>query len=126
MYTQLWSHYYGNSTQVKRRSRQLTKLFHSYHPYQHKLGEKQLVLITEESTDGLHYVGHNKYYDQVLIEKSLSADLMGKMVVVMVTDTDKHYVKAIPQFSLGNSKLILTIAAAITIVILAFLYLQFF
>ena len=81
-------------------------------------------MITEESTDGIHYVGHNKYYDQVLINKSYGNDLMGKMVAVMVTNTDKHYVKAAPQLesSLINSKLILTITIAIAILILAFLY----
>ena len=29
------------------------------------MGEKQKVLITEESHDGVHYVAHNKSYDQV-------------------------------------------------------------
>ena len=82
------------------------------------------MLITEESTDELHYVGHNKYYDQVLINKSYGGDLMGKMVAVMVTDTDKHYVKATPQpsSSLINFKLMLTIAMAMGMLILSFLY----
>lgn len=85
------------------------------------------MLITEESTDGLHFVGHNKCYDQVLVNKSQANDLMGKMVVVMVTDTDKHYVKATPQLlpsPLINSKLMLTIAIAI--ILLAFLYVIIF
>ena len=30
-----------------------------------KVGEHQTVLITEDSKDGAHFVGHNKYYDQV-------------------------------------------------------------
>ena len=80
------------------------------------------MLITEESTDGLHFVGHNKYYDQVLISKSFGSDLMGKMVTVVVTDTDKHYVKATPQLSSLNSQLMLTIAMVMGILILAFLY----
>lgn len=79
------------------------------------------MLITEESADGLHYVGHNKYYDQVLIKKSFGTDLMGKMVTVMVTDTDKHYVKATPQLSSYNSTSI-TIIIAMAMFILAFLY----
>ena len=29
-----------------------------------KVGERQAVLITEDSKDGAHFVGHNKYYDQ--------------------------------------------------------------
>ena len=30
-----------------------------------KVGEQQTVLITEDSKDGVHFVGHNKFYDQV-------------------------------------------------------------
>ena len=30
-----------------------------------KVGECQTVLITEDSKDGAHFVGHNKSYDQV-------------------------------------------------------------
>ena len=30
-----------------------------------KVGEHQTVLITEDSKDGAHFVGHNKFYDQV-------------------------------------------------------------
>ena len=30
-----------------------------------KVGERQTVLITEDSKDGAHFVGHNKAYDQV-------------------------------------------------------------
>ncbi|XP_015750265.1 PREDICTED: threonylcarbamoyladenosine tRNA methylthiotransferase-like, partial [Acropora digitifera] len=50
--------------EVKRRTREISKLFHSYQPYDHKVGERQIVLITEDSKDGAHFVGHNKYYDQ--------------------------------------------------------------
>jgi len=52
-------------TQVKRRSRLLSRLFQSYRPYDHKLGERQCVLVTEESHDGVHYVAHNTFYEQV-------------------------------------------------------------
>ncbi len=30
-----------------------------------KVGERQTVLITEDAKDQAHFVGHNKYYDQV-------------------------------------------------------------
>ena len=50
---------------VKARSRQLSRLFQSYQPYQHKVGERQLVLTTELSHDQQHYVAHNKFYEQV-------------------------------------------------------------
>ena len=51
--------------QVKARSRALSQLFHSYKPYSHKLGETQAILVTELSHDQQHYVGHNKFYEQV-------------------------------------------------------------
>ena len=53
------------SLKVKRRSRLLSQLFQSYRPYDHKLGERQCVLVTEESHDGVHYVAHNRFYEQV-------------------------------------------------------------
>ncbi|RUS92100.1 hypothetical protein EGW08_000124 [Elysia chlorotica] len=53
--------------EVKERTKAVSKLFQSYHPYTHKLGQIQDVLVTEISHDGQYYVGHNKSYDQVLI-----------------------------------------------------------
>ena len=32
-----------------------------------KVGEHQTVLITEDAKDQAHFVGHNKYYDQVSV-----------------------------------------------------------
>ena len=60
------------------------------------MGERQTVLVTEISSDGEHYVGHNKFYDQVLISKSWGEHLMGAMVTVTATYADKHYIKATP------------------------------
>jgi threonylcarbamoyladenosine tRNA methylthiotransferase CDKAL1 len=51
---------------VKKRTRQLSEFFQSYEPYSHKIGEVQDVLVTEVSHDGKHYVGHNKFYEQVI------------------------------------------------------------
>ncbi|XP_027228047.2 threonylcarbamoyladenosine tRNA methylthiotransferase [Penaeus vannamei] len=80
--------------EVKNRSRQLTELFQSYRPYDHKLGEKQTVLVTEEAHDKEHWVGHNKFYEQVLVPKH--SDFMGKMVEVEIIETGKHYMKGRP------------------------------
>lgn len=76
--------------EVKRRTREVSKVFHSYHPYDHKVGERQTVLVTEDSKDGAHFVGHNKFYDQVLIHKS-EGDFMGKMVQVEITSAGEHF-----------------------------------
>ncbi|KAL3868434.1 hypothetical protein ACJMK2_041242 [Sinanodonta woodiana] len=77
--------------QVKKRTKTLSELFQSYHPYTHKLGEIQIVLVTEISHDKEYYVGHNKFYDQVLVPKD--ENLMGKKVMVEITETGKHFMK---------------------------------
>ncbi|KAK7485362.1 hypothetical protein BaRGS_00023461 [Batillaria attramentaria] len=77
--------------EVKQRTKVLSELFRSYHPYTHKLGQKQQVLVTEVSHDKQYYVAHNKSYDQVLVPKD--EDLMGKMVEVEIVETGKHFMK---------------------------------
>ncbi|XP_023724058.1 threonylcarbamoyladenosine tRNA methylthiotransferase isoform X2 [Cryptotermes secundus] len=80
--------------EVKKRTKQLSEFFQSYHPYSHKLGEVQDVLVTEVSHDGKHYVGHNKFYEQVLLPKR--AELLGKMVTVKIVSTSKHSMNGEP------------------------------
>ncbi|GAB1600452.1 threonylcarbamoyladenosine tRNA methylthiotransferase-like [Argonauta hians] len=77
--------------EVKKRTKAMSELFQSYFPYKHKVGEKHTVLVTEISFDQNYYVGHNKYYEQVLVEKS--GDYMGKSIDVEITSTGKHYLK---------------------------------
>lgn len=76
------------STQdVKKRTKALTELFHSYEPYKKRVGQKYTVLVTEVAHDKKHYVGHNEFYEQVLVPKDES--LMGKLVDVEITSTCK-------------------------------------
>ncbi|KAK4317628.1 hypothetical protein Pmani_011306 [Petrolisthes manimaculis] len=77
--------------EVKNRSRRLTDIFQSYCPYDHKLGERQEVLVTEEAHDRSHWVAHNKFYEQVLVPKE--ENLLGKIVEVEIIETGKHYMK---------------------------------
>ncbi|XP_043574878.1 threonylcarbamoyladenosine tRNA methylthiotransferase [Chiloscyllium plagiosum] len=78
----------------KQRTRMLSQLFQSYTPYDHKIGEKQHVLITEESFDGQYYVAHNKFYEQVLVPKQ--PELLGKMIEVDIYEAGKHFMKGKP------------------------------
>ncbi|XP_060705904.1 threonylcarbamoyladenosine tRNA methylthiotransferase isoform X2 [Hemiscyllium ocellatum] len=78
----------------KQRTRTLSQLFQSYTPYDHKIGEKQHVLITEESFDGQYYVAHNKFYEQVLVPKQ--PELLGKMIEVDIYEAGKHFMKGKP------------------------------
>lgn len=77
--------------QVKQRTKMISELFQSYHPYTGKLGARQQVLVTEISHDKQYSVAHNKSYDQVLVAQE--EDLMGKMVEVEIVETGKHYMK---------------------------------
>lgn len=80
--------------EVKQRTRRLTDLFYSYHPYGHKIGEEQEVLVTEVSHDKKHYVGHNKFYEQVLVP--LDKKYMGKLVKVKVVEASKFSMMGMP------------------------------
>ncbi|KAF7272415.1 hypothetical protein GWI33_014802 [Rhynchophorus ferrugineus] len=68
--------------EVKSRTKRLTELFYSYEPYGHKIGEIQYVLVTEISHDKKHYVGHNEFYEQVLLP--MKPELMGRLVRVEI------------------------------------------
>uniref|UniRef100_A0A8C7ZVV7 tRNA-t(6)A37 methylthiotransferase n=2 Tax=Oryzias sinensis TaxID=183150 RepID=A0A8C7ZVV7_9TELE len=78
----------------KQRTRELSQLFHSYNPYDHKVGEMQHVLVTEESFDAQYYVAHNKFYEQVLVPKKV--EFKGKMIEVEIYEAGKHFMKGRP------------------------------
>uniref|UniRef100_A0AAR5P9U6 tRNA-t(6)A37 methylthiotransferase n=1 Tax=Dendroctonus ponderosae TaxID=77166 RepID=A0AAR5P9U6_DENPD len=73
--------------EVKKRTKRLTELFYSYEPYGHNVGVIQDVLVTEISHDKKHYVGHNRFYEQVLIP--MRSELMGKLVKVQIKSATK-------------------------------------
>lgn len=72
---------------VKKRTKRLTDLFNSYHPYAGREGMVYKVLVTEVSHDKIHYVGHNKSYEQVLLP--MRDNLLGTCVQVRITSTTK-------------------------------------
>ena len=43
----------------------MSDLFQSYQPYDHLVGTRHSVLVTDLSSDGNYYFGHNKAYVQV-------------------------------------------------------------
>ena len=59
----LWPH----PLQVKARSRRLSSLFHSYLPYSPLVGSSCYILVTQLSSDGRFFVGHDKSYRQVMM-----------------------------------------------------------
>ncbi|KAF7245134.1 Threonylcarbamoyladenosine tRNA methylthiotransferase [Varanus komodoensis] len=58
------------------------------------IGERQKVLVTEESFDSKFYVAHNRFYEQVLVPKSPA--FMGKMVEVDIFEAGKHFMRGQP------------------------------
>ncbi|XP_030408387.1 threonylcarbamoyladenosine tRNA methylthiotransferase isoform X2 [Gopherus evgoodei] len=58
------------------------------------VGEKQRVLVTEDSFDCQFYVAHNQFYEQVLVPKD--PEFMGKMVEVDIYEAGKHFMKGRP------------------------------
>ncbi|EFN84849.1 CDKAL1-like protein [Harpegnathos saltator] len=78
--------------QVKARTKKLTELFYSYEPYENQVGKLCCVLVTEVAHDKLHYVGHNKFYGQVLLPKE--EEYMGMMILVRITEATKFSMKA--------------------------------
>ncbi|XP_055475026.1 threonylcarbamoyladenosine tRNA methylthiotransferase isoform X2 [Psammomys obesus] len=60
----------------------------------HVIGERQQVLVTEESFDSKFYVAHNRFYEQVLVPKNPA--FMGKMVEVDIYESGKHFLKGRP------------------------------
>jgi threonylcarbamoyladenosine tRNA methylthiotransferase CDKAL1 len=73
---------------VKKRTKALTDLFNSYLPYERRIGEMYDVLVTEISHDKLHYVGHNKFYEQILVPQI--EGLMGQWTRVKIVSYCKH------------------------------------
>lgn len=77
---------------VKKRTKRLTDLFYSYEPYVGREGQIYTVLVTEVSHDKLHYVGHNKSYEQVLLP--MRDNLLGTRVNVRITGATKFSMTA--------------------------------
>lgn len=77
---------------VKKRTKRLTDLFYSYEPYVGREGQIYTVLVTEVSHDKLHYVGHNKSYEQVLLP--MRDNLLGTSVRVRITGATKFSMMA--------------------------------
>ncbi|KAK1794555.1 hypothetical protein P4O66_001280 [Electrophorus voltai] len=56
-----------------------------------RVGERQRVLVTEDSFDSQYYVAHNKYYEQVLVPKQ--PEFKGQMITVDIYDSGKHFMR---------------------------------
>lgn len=76
---------------VKERTKRLTELFQSYETYSDRVGQRYTVLVTEVAHDQRHLVGHNKFYEQVLLP--MDDQYMGRLVDVEITGAGKHFMQ---------------------------------
>lgn len=72
---------------VKTRTKRLTDVFNSYEPYADRVGQEYVALVTDISHDKKYYVGHNKFYEQILLP--MKENLLGKSVRVRITSVTK-------------------------------------
>lgn len=75
------------TSEVKKRSRELTNIFESFTPYVGMEGQIERVWITDTAADGIHLVGHTKSYVQVLIMAPDS--MLGTSVDVKITSVGR-------------------------------------
>lgn len=75
------------TSEVKKRSRELTNIFESFTPYVGMEGRIERVWITDSAADGIHLVGHTKSYVQVLIMAPDS--MLGTSVEVKITSVGR-------------------------------------
>lgn len=74
---------------VKERTKRLSELFQSYMPYSDRVGQRHTVLVTDTAHDKKHLVGHNKFYEQILLP--MDDKYMGQLVDVEITSAGKHF-----------------------------------
>lgn len=75
------------ANQVKTRTKRLTDLFNTYEPYTERIGQEYKVLVTDISHDKKYYVGHNKFYEQILLP--MERELLGKSINVRIVSATK-------------------------------------
>uniref|UniRef100_A0A0N5A9E3 tRNA-t(6)A37 methylthiotransferase n=1 Tax=Syphacia muris TaxID=451379 RepID=A0A0N5A9E3_9BILA len=77
-----------DSVEAKRRTAEMSAYFRSYSRYTaDRIGRIEEVLVCERATDGVHYVGHNKSYEQILVP-ALDNTIMGKFVKVQFCEAN--------------------------------------
>ena len=78
----------ASNKEVKQRTKILTDYFYSYEPYKNNVGNiYEDVLVTDISHDKEYYVGHNEFYEQILLPKD--DNIMGKLVNVKILKATK-------------------------------------
>ncbi|KAI6203010.1 hypothetical protein M3Y94_00507200 [Aphelenchoides besseyi] len=83
-----------DTVEARKRTAELTRIFHSYTRYTpNRIGEVHDVLICEQASDGVHFVGHNKSYEHILVPPAPGVEL-GGWARVQITKTSKFHMKS--------------------------------
>ncbi|MFH4982240.1 hypothetical protein AB6A40_008949 [Gnathostoma spinigerum] len=83
-----------DTTEARRRTTEMSQYFRSYSRYTpDRIGEECDVLVCETATDGVHFVGHNKYYEHILVPSD-DKSLFGKVIRVQITGVSKFHMKS--------------------------------
>lgn len=82
------------TSEVKKRTKKITNVFNSYLPYENRIGKQYSVLVTETSTDRVFYVGHNEFYEHVLVPKR--DEYLGKIIDVEIKSSGKFFMVGKP------------------------------
>jgi threonylcarbamoyladenosine tRNA methylthiotransferase CDKAL1 len=84
-----------NSIEVKRRSREVSRLFNQYNNYEHLRGSIQRVWVHDNKDEGKapgeeHMIAVTKAYVKVLLKRD--SNLLGKQILIKITDIHKWHI----------------------------------
>jgi len=79
-----------NTKIVKARTREMSRIFRKYSPYRSRIGSKYMILVTEYSSRGNDFIGHNKQYEQIII-RNTGKNLLGLITLVEIIESGKFY-----------------------------------
>jgi len=84
---------------IKSRTKELSTFFKSYKTYDNMIGKIQEILVTETAFDKISLVGHNKFYQQVLVleecQNKFDYSLMGRRLKVDIIGAEKFSLKCV-------------------------------
>lgn len=78
---------------VKARAAEMHNLFHSYQTFDHMVGKRYKVWITERAHDGKSWAAHTKSYVQVLLDGEDPRITAGSTATIEVTEASKWSVR---------------------------------
>lgn len=78
---------------VKARAAKMHRLFHSYQTFDHMVGSRHKVWVTERAHDGKHWAAHTKSYVQVLLDGEDPRIMPGSTAMVEITEASKWSVR---------------------------------